>query len=143
MTIEIKKFILPHLDGFQPRDIIADFNLTMAQNDMNSSLDMISLFNGDDLICFAGINHLRIGVGEVWLIVSDKIDECKFNFFKTVRGLVEFCLQKFGLHRVELAVVNDWKEGHKWAKALGFTQESVAKNYDFNMVDHAIYVRFE
>ena len=110
---------------------------------MDPKKDIVSLIHNNEVICIAGINHLRIGVGEVWLISSDLINKCKFEFYKTVRGLVKFVMEKMGIHRCELAIDLRWKEGHKWATSLGFKFESIARAYDFNFNNHAIYTRIE
>lgn len=140
--IEVKKFKLEHLDKFDPSNIIADFRLSMLENHMNPKVDIVSLVNDEgQVVCFAGVNHLRTGVGEVWVIRSELINSHKFEFYKAMRGLIDFLIVNMELHRVELAIDCRWKGGDKWARSIGFSFESVKKAYDFNYNDHAIYTR--
>lgn len=142
--IRIAKFKIDHLKKFACEDAIPDIYLSMVENDMNPKIDMVSLVNDEgNIVAIAGINHLRIGVGEVWIIRSTIINNHKLEFFKTMRGLVEYIIQFMGLHRVELAVDCRWFEGDKWARTLGFKYEKIAKAYDYQFNDHAIYVRIE
>ncbi len=141
--IKIEKFQMKHLKGFNPRDIIADLEITMVENMLDGRKDIVSLIYKDEVICIAGINHLRIGAVEAWLIVSDSVNKCKLAFFKTIRGLIDFIFESMGIHRFEIAIDCRWQEGAKWAHALGLTFESIARAYDFNMLDHAIFTRIK
>ena len=134
---------MKHLLVFKPRDIIADLDLNMVENMMNPTKDMVSVFHNEKMLCVAGINHLRTGVVEAWLISSNEINNCKFTFYKTMKRLIDFCFETMGIHRLEIAVDCNWMEGDKWARSLGLKYESITRSYDFNHRDHAIYVRIE
>jgi len=129
------------LEGFKPRVEALDFEADMKANFINKDRDMVTLKYGEEVICIAGINHLRIGVAEAWLIPSDSINKCKFAFFKTIKRLVDYVNYNMEIHRFILAIDCSWMGGDRWARALGFKFESIAKAYDFNRQDHAIYTR--
>lgn len=141
--IKVEKFHMAHLKNFTPREVIGDFETTMIENVMDPHKDIVAIINGGETICIAGINHLRLGVCEAWLIPSDSVNRYKLSFFKAVRRLVDFVFQNMSIHRFEIAIDCEWHEGTKWAKALGFKFESIAREYDFNRRDHAIYTRIE
>ena len=139
--INLTRFKMQDIKGFNPRAIVVDFKITMLENFMDASKDIVTMKNGGGVVCIAGVNHLRTGVAEVWLIPSDDIDHCKLAFYKAVRKLVDFVIKEMGIHRVELAIDCAWEGGAKWALSLGFKFESIARAYDFNRRDHAIYTR--
>ena len=142
--IRVEKFQMKHLKNFDCSAIVADLEISMAENDMHPKVDMVTLLNDDgDVICIAGINHLRIGVGEVWIIRSELINKYKLEFYKTIKGLVDYIFKFMGLHRIELAILSSWHGGAKWAHSLGFKFESVARAYDYQFNDHDIYTRIE
>lgn len=141
--IKVEKFQMKHLQAFECEDIIADFEYSMIKNSMDPNKDIVALIKGEDVIAIAGINHLRTGVCEAWVIRSSLINTCKFTFFKTINNLINFVIDSMGVHRFEIAILDSWEKGHKWARTLGFKFESVAEAYDFHKQDHAIYVRLK
>ena len=139
----IKKFNTHHLKGFKSRDEL-DVELCLIENHMNPNVDVVSVVNHEgEVICFAGVNHLRVGVGEVWIIGSELIDSNKLLFYRSIRGLIKFCHEYLSLHRLELAIDMEWEEGYKWAESIGFQFESIARQYGATKKDHAIYTRFQ
>lgn len=140
--IKVEKFKMTHLENFEHSSIIPDLELSMVGNDMNPKVDIVALVNEyGDTVALAGVNHLRMGVGEVWIIRSELIKEHKFDFFKTISGLIDFLFLVMGLHRVELAIICSWEGGDKWANSLGFKFESITRAYDYQFNDHAIYTK--
>lgn len=140
--IKVEKFRMEHLNRFVLDCPLDNLWGNMAVNSMDPNKDIVSLIDDNDIvIAILGINHLRLGVGEVWVIRGKGIDSNKFNFFKTVRKLVDFAIKNMGLHRVELAVSHKEPEWDKWAKTLGFSFEHVCKAYDELKTDHNIYTR--
>lgn len=141
--IDVKKFKVEHLLNFMPDRFIEGLNWQMAENSVNPTMDIVTLFDKKGKpICFAGINHKRYGVGELWVIRGKLIQENKFNFYKSIRNLIEFTFQHMEIHRLEIAVDVNYPEYFKWAESLGFELEGVQKRYDHLGNDHAIYVRF-
>ena len=109
---------------------------------MDPTKDMISLFSPSGrVIAITGVNHLRLGVCEAWIIRGKGIDNHKLDFFRTIKGLIEFVFEFMGIHRFEIAILNEWEKGHKWAKTLGLEFEHICKAYDSLKRDHAIYTR--
>lgn len=140
--IKVQRFEMSHLEGFQCRENFnGDLTIPMMENMMDPKRDVVSLIKEGEVICFAGVNHLRVGVGEVWLIGGKAIEKYKFEFFKTVLGLIKFVEEQMNLHRIEMAVDCSWQDGAKWARNLGFRFEGIARAYDFQRRDHAIYTR--
>lgn len=134
---------MKHLDNFEPREHMHNFKEVMIANIMDPMKDLLAVLKNGEVICIVGANHLRLGVVEVWLIASDKVESCKFEFFKTIKRLIDFVFETMGVHRLEIAVDCNWQQGGKWAQALGLKFESIARSYDHMHRDHAIYVRIE
>jgi len=129
---------LIELDGEE----LHDFKSTMIANLLDGTKDILSLFAPSGrVIAIAGINHLRLGVCEAWIIRGKGIDDHKFDFFKTIKGLIEFVFEYMDIHRFEIAILNSWEKGHKWAQTLGLEFEHICKSYDSLKRDHAIYTR--
>ena len=139
--IEVKKTTTQHLTMIQVTDDLVNFDTAMVANMMDPNKDIVSLIVGDKVIAIAGINHLRLGVCEAWIIRGVGIDDHKFDFFKTIKRLIDFTIATMDVHRFEIAIENSWEKGHKWAETLGLKFEHVCRSYDYMKRDHAIYTR--
>lgn len=139
--IEVKKTTTQHLKMIQVTDDLINFDTAMVANMMDPNKDIVSLIVEDKVIAIAGINHLRLGVCEAWIIRGVGIDDHKFDFFKTIKRLIDFTISTMDVHRFEIAIENSWEKGHKWAKTLGLKFEHVCRSYDYMKRDHAIYTR--
>jgi len=140
--IKLDAFQMGHLDNFVSRFEFPDLAHHMELNLVNEGRECISILNDTTLICIAGVNYLRQGVGEVWLIPSVDVDNHKYGFYKAVRWLVDkYLLEYKKLHRLEMAVKADWEKGLKWAKSIGFSREGFMKKWCKDQQDHILYAR--
>lgn len=140
--IRVEKFHMNHLTRFTIDCPLENLWGNMAVNSMDPNKDIVSLIDSRDrVIALVGLNHLRLGVAEVWVIRGEGIKENKLCFFKTIKNLIKFSMENMNLHRVELAVSHNDLHWDKWARVLGFEFEHICRAYDYDRVDHNIYVR--
>tara|TARA_R100001530_G_scaffold135677_1_gene113509 strand:+ start:543 stop:974 length:432 start_codon:yes stop_codon:yes gene_type:complete len=140
--IEIKRFKLRHLVDFEPKYPFPNIMKNMEFNMADSNRECLSLMREKKLICVAGINYLRPGAGEVWLVPGIAVDKYKFEFYKTVRWLLdEYLIDHKKLHRLEMAIEDKWEKGIRWAKSLGFEREGFMKQWSPDKKDHILYAR--
>lgn len=142
MTLRLEYFKLLDLDSFNPKDEYYNLYEDMSKALDNPNIDMFTMWKGGEVICILGINHLRAGVGEIWLISGVLIDENKFKFYKCVTIIINKYLHgDMGIHRLQMAIEKNWSKGIRWAKSLGFIYEGLMKAYDLNKVDHLLFAK--
>lgn len=140
--IKMKNFHPDDLLFFKLDEPVEDFDNQMLVNAQDPNKDIVSLVTGSGkVIAFAGINHLRTGVAEAWVVRGQGINNNKLKFYKAIKGLVEFVIEEMRIHRFELAISHEFVGGSKWARALGFRYEHTAEAYDCNYINHDIFVR--
>lgn len=140
--INIERFELKHLLNFEPKFAFPDIIANMEANMNNPYRECLSLMNGSTLVSIAGVNYLRPGAGEVWLIPGTAVEKNKFCFFKAVKWLIEtYLFEHKKLHRLEMAIKADWEQGKLWAKKIGFEYEGMMKQWCPNKEDHLLYAR--
>lgn len=78
--------------------------------------------NGAILGC-AGIMVAWPGVGMVWMIVSDEIDQWGLTMTRYVRQVIKDTVRNFNLHRLEASALCDATKYGRWLELLGFSRE--------------------
>lgn len=143
MMLKTRKFSIEHIDNFLPKDDFYNLKRDLTESSENKNVDMITMFDSyDDVVCIMGVNHLRLGVAEAWLVPGVLVDEYKYSFFRAAHNIIyKYLFPIMGLHRIQIAIEKDWKKGNKWAKTLGFSFEGVMKAYDVHKVDHNLYAK--
>lgn len=141
--MKVNNFAMSDLAFFNSRDNLENIEQVMESNFMDPSRDVISVWLGEEVIFLAGVNHLRSGVGEAWILGSDLIENNKLQFFKTIKGLIEFCFKELNLHRLQISVDATWDSGTKWATKLGFNYEGLAVASGSDRKDHHIFARVQ
>ena len=131
------------VNKFEPTIEIPDLNGQMKRNLLNPNFDTFVMLEKDEVICFFGLFHQRLGAAAAWIIPGVLIEKFKFGFFKSIHRMLDFAYIRLGLHRIEIAISTEWKKGGKWASKLGFQLEGVSRAYDSNFQDHYIYSRIE
>jgi len=140
--INVEVFELGHLKDFEAKDQFEDLERDMKRNIMDINKTMLTLFWKEQVLCIVGVTEFRKGVGEVWLLPSVYVDECKKAFFKTVRSLIyDFVFPVLSFHRLEIAILKGWEKGMRWARGLGFKESHICEAYDAHYRDHVIFYR--
>ncbi len=74
--------------------------------------------------------------GEAWLLLGKTKKENFISIFKAVDRFVKNC----SLRRIEMVIDYDFKQGHRWAKLLGFKKEAeILKHYRPDGGDVSLY----
>jgi hypothetical protein len=97
-----------------------------------------SVVRGDRIFLCGGVIQYWPGRGEVWAIFDKEI---KGDFFRLHKIALRF-LDVLPMKRIEAVVNVDFKQGHRWAKLLGFKLDSERlKHYFSDGADAALYSR--
>jgi len=140
--IKIDAFEMKHLATFEPKEEYEDIQRDMGKAIRDVNKTILTIFWKEAVLCIVGVSEFRKGAGEVWLLPSVHVDSCKMKFFKTVKSLIyEFVFPVLRFHRLEIAILQGWEKGMKWAKALGFKESHVCEAYDSQYRDHVIFYR--
>lgn len=140
MSVRTTVFQPIDLTQFDCRDDIPNLYEVMMSNDADPTRDVMSVWKGQTLLAIVGINHLRTGVVEGWMLGSTAIDKFKLTTFRTMKKLIDFCFVELGVVRFQIAVDRSWDAGNKWATKLGLTFEGTAVKYD-GIKDYDVYAR--
>ena len=126
--------------NFEPKNKFKDLKGDMERNMRDITKFMMTLVWKEKPLAIVGVSEFRKGVGELWLLPSVYVDECKFAFSKMVRNLIYgFVFPTLGFHRLEIAILKGWEKGMKWAKMLGFDESHICDAYDEHFRDHVIF----
>ncbi|AUR93055.1 acyl-CoA N-acyltransferase [Vibrio phage 1.182.O._10N.286.46.E1] len=75
----------------------------------------------------------------VWALLGDVKNWVSFH--REVKNLMENYINKRGIIRLEMTTEIDFVQSERWAKMLGFKEESILKNYGPDGKDHKMMVR--
>lgn len=89
----------------------------------------------------AGMQTPWNGVAEFWAITTPFLGLHPVGYTRTLRRLLDVQVKKLKLHRVSMTVRGDYAAGHRWAKALGFTDEATLREYGPDKSDYVLYRR--
>ncbi len=91
--------------------------------------------------CVAGIDLLWEGVGDVWLMVTPRIDTMKREGFVCIRKGLKKLIKDNKIRRLQSYARIDFPECHTLFKHLGFIKEGTAKGYCPDGSDAILYAR--
>lgn len=135
-------FKVEDCEKFTSKRQFQNFEKQMEINTYDISKIIKSLWRKDCCIAILGVNILRVGVGELWLLPGVEIDECPYGFFKAVKKeIYEYCFKELGFHRLEILIEKGWVKGKKWAETLGFKFEGIREAYDAEFNDYEVYYK--
>ena len=97
-----------------------------------ADLKVIGVFGG---------TYLYPGVMEVFGLFSEEIKTHRFSFHKACLELVKGAFEKYNVHRLQIVVRADYREGQKWANVLGFLAEGTLRKFGPDKHDYIIYGR--
>lgn len=83
-----------------------------------------------EVITFAGLDPIRGGVMEAWIVRTSLIPENKKIFHESIKWLIDITMEKLDLHRMQMTVISNSERNKKWAEKLGFESEGILRNYD-------------
>lgn len=93
-------------------------------------------------VAFVGGTRLWKGVYEVWAVTSDELSKCGVAATLALSKLLRRGMVITETHRVQMTVRSKYREGIKWACALGFKPECQLDKYGQDKSDYIMMVRF-
>lgn len=103
-----------------------------------------TLTSDDTVICFGGVKSEWFGRGIAWFCRS--VNLLPYHMIRIHR----FCsrmldgLQKHDSYRrIDAVVRQDFPEGHRWARMLGFQAEGLMRSFDPLGLDYQMYSRIK
>lgn len=100
-----------------------------------------TLIDNGHLIVAGGIFEIWPGMGEAWLIPSDKIDNYKLKMIKTLRRHMDKIIAEDNLVRLQASVREDFPVAHRFIEFMGFKREGLMTNYGPDGANHILYAR--
>ena len=88
-----------------------------------------------------GFNKIWDGVVRAWAVFGEDVQKYPIAFHKMVLKLIEHYTFILKIWRIEITVLCGFKQGMKWAEALGFIQEGIMKKFGPNKADFYLYAR--
>ena len=100
-----------------------------------------SMIDSGHLIVAGGIYPVWDGLGEAWMIPSDKIEEYKLSIVRHLRRHIDKIVDEDGLRRLQAAVRSDFPAAHRFIEFLGFRREGLMRSYGPGGDDYFMYAR--
>jgi len=105
-----------------------------------SGMAWSGLMDGRVVGC-AGLIPQWPGRAVAWAVFGECLPmSAWFKITKAVRKVLAET-QASGFHRIEMTVQEDFKQGHRWAEALGFNPVCVLRKYGPEGADHRLWER--
>lgn len=96
---------------------------------------------GEKVYVIGGVSEMWPGVGEAWVLVTEDALKKPIALTKVVRGFLN--MAKYKYWRIQATVEADFREGNRWMRSLGFSQETDDKTpmlgYGPNGRDYHMY----
>jgi hypothetical protein len=98
-----------------------------------------TVFRDGRPICCGGVIEQRPDYGILWSFVGSDVTPYDF---RTLHHLVSLFIADLPYRRLEMHVDTNFRNGHRWAKALGFTCEAYRmRGFLLNGGDASLYAR--
>lgn len=76
-----------------------------------------------------GVIPTAAGVGNTWLLATDQLRARPVSLYKIGRRLIQYAYSKFGMHRLEVNVSEDFEAGQNYVIELGFGYEGIRYHF--------------
>jgi hypothetical protein len=145
-----KLFVIPYIAkhgkiimASQLNHVISDLEIDYIKESSNlEEKDMaFTCVINDKVIASAGIKKIWNGVGEGWVLATDKIWNHPVAIAKAIKQNFDYVAKSNNIKRVQTAVRVDYGIGIRFAKWLGLTNEGLMKNYGMDGTDHYRFAR--
>lgn len=141
----IVPFIPCHLDNFD----LQEEQVFMSEyiNDQYKEILVLGgpaftgLIDGKPIV-ISGVLQADVHLGTAWLLLTK---DARNHMLSVTRGVSNF-LENTPIKRIQTAIRRDFKEGHRWAKILGFTNETPEmgmRGYGPDGQTHDLYARIK
>jgi hypothetical protein len=141
--IEFERFRPEHIEGFQVQPAQYELQTHLGYPGYAEAIQGPYTWTGlidGSVVGFAGIQIKWEGRGLGWAMLSTHLTARDFlRAHNKVREILDVAQMR--LRRIETAVRSDYEEGHRWAKALGFSPEGTMRKFTPNGYDAVLYAR--
>lgn len=116
------------LNDTLPDDLI----LKQGMNLINSGVAFTGLLNGQ-IICIAGIQIKRQGVGHIWSMFSKETLKLKITVFRSIKIMLDCVIKNFEIHKIQSESRKGFEQSQRLLEHLGFVRQrrDMNKNYYF------------
>jgi len=123
---------------------LREYDAAIEQNDylnklIRNSDSFLLLDKEDKFVGAAGICQIWEGMGEAWLIASDRVKQNGLVFARAVRRGLLSIINTRNYHRVQTTVDNSFPEAIRFIEFLGFQKEGLMKAYSADKKDYWMY----
>lgn len=108
---------------------------------LESAGPCVSIRISGDLVAAGGIGILWQGVGEGWMLTTEKILTHRLAFHRTVLKVIDMESARYGLRRIQATVLVGFTRAIRYIEALGFAREGVLRKYGPNGSDYYLYAK--
>lgn len=101
--------------------------------------DNFTYWEGDRAKAIIGMQHQWIGRAIVWALIGDVKSWIRFH--REVDSIMKEYISKRDIIRLEMTTELGFIESERWARMLGFKEESILRKYGPDGKDHKMMVR--
>lgn len=98
------------------------------------------LLGGEPISIFGGL-QICPGNLQIWGLCSEKVRARPIAFFKALKLMLDFYATEKKMHRIQMSVIESYREGQRFAEALGFSYEGTMTNYGPDGSNYFLYAR--
>ena len=80
-------------------------------------------------------------MGDCWTVSSPLIFKNIKTYIRALRGILSVGETDGGIKRFQFSVKSEFKWANRWAKSLGFHQESTMESWGADGKDYKVFVR--
>lgn len=99
-----------------------------------------TVLSGDTPVAVGGAHCVWPGVWNIWLVGTDRFNECKIGMTRFAKKVMIPTLKARGAHRIQCHTLDSHSDSHAWLEALGARRESTAFGYGKNKETFYCYV---
>lgn len=105
----------------------------------NQLYDAYAYLDNGEIQAVLGVQPHWQGRVAVWALLGSISSWVMFH--REVEELIKACVDKHGIIRLELTTEVGFHESERWAKMLGFKQESLMEKFGMDGKDHKMWVK--
>lgn len=143
--MSVVPFIPAHLDGFEPQDAQMSVMRLFDREDYVEQLALAGQtwtgIQDGKVMVIAGIVMIYEHIATAWAIFGKGSNRNMLRALRAMRLQLDECKAK----RIETHILRDFKEGHRFANMLGFTNETPETgmiNFGLDGETYDLYARY-
>ena len=94
-----------------------------------------------EILGIAGCVMMWKGVGDAYLIGTDRIEENSISVARTLKRGLKLIEDNLNLHRIQATVQEDYTISRRWVEWMGFKPEGVLKKFSPEEDNYVMYAR--